>query len=127
MHKHIETVEKAEEKRHKTTRTYSKKREEEKRTIPIKVYVNQEEFKLLKSKAEQVGRDNSVYCREVALGIKFITIRETERWGALGRLGRQFMDYKKEVEQKEGVNPQIIDLLQEIIHELKKLRSEIIP
>jgi hypothetical protein len=55
-----------------------------------------------------------------------ITSKDSQRWGILSKLGRQFIKFKNEV-KREGMNhDEMVELLNEILREIKLLREDIL-
>jgi hypothetical protein len=109
-----------------SSRIYHKKNDREKRSILVKIYVNEEEKKQLDKDAQMVGKDLSKFCRELYLQKKMITSKDSQRWGILSKLGRQFIKFKNEV-KREGMNhDEMVELLNEILREIKLLREDIL-
>jgi hypothetical protein len=115
-----------EKKQRASSRIYHKKNDREKRSIPVRMYVNEEEKKQLNKDAQMVGKDLSTFCRELYLQKKMITSKDSQRWGILSKLGRQFIKFKNEVKREGMDNEEMIGLLNEILSEIKLLREELL-
>jgi hypothetical protein len=109
-----------------SSRIYHKKNDREKRSILVKIYVNEEEKKQLDKDAQMVGKDLSKFCRELYLQKKMITSKDSQRWGILSKLGRQFIKFKNEVKIEGMKHDEMIGLLNEILSEIKLLREDIL-
>jgi hypothetical protein len=109
-----------------SSRIYHKKNDREKRSIPVRMYVNEEEKKQLDKDAQMVGKDLSTFCRELYLQKKMITSKDSQRWGILSKLGRQFIKFKNEVKREGMDNDEMIGLLNGILSEIKLLREELL-
>jgi hypothetical protein len=115
-----------EKKQRVSSRIYHKKNDREKRSIPVRMYVNEEEKKQLDKDAQMVGKDLSTFCRELYLQKKMITSKDSQRWGILSKLGRQFIKFKNEVKREGMDHNEMTGLLNEILSEIKLLREELL-
>ncbi len=108
------------------SRIYHKKAEMERRSVVLKVYTTQEEKKQLEVNAKRVGRDVSTFFRELGLDKRMITSKDSQRWGILGKLGSQFIDFRNDVRKESGDYNKMIVLMDEILNEIKLLREDIL-
>jgi hypothetical protein len=115
-----------EKKQRVSSRIYHKKNDREKRSIPVRMYVNEEEKRQLDKDAKMVSKDLSTFCRELYLDKKMITSKDSQRWGILSKLGRQFIKFKNEVKREKVDDDKMIGLLNDILSEIKLLREELL-
>lgn len=106
-------------------RMYSHTSEAEKRTEEVKVRFNLSELKTVQENAARSGKLPSVYCREVALGKEQVEVKNIERWGNLGRLGKEFLETKRMLQQRPETLEHLMELLEEAVQEIKALRREL--
>lgn len=109
-----------------SSRIYHKKSDGEKRSIVVRMYVNEEEKRQLNKDAKMVSKDLSTFCRELYLDKKMITSKDSQRWGILSKLGRQFIKFKNEVKREKVDDDKMIGLLNDILSEIKLLREELL-
>jgi hypothetical protein len=109
-----------------SSRIYHKKSDGEKRSIVVRMYVNEEEKRQLDKDAKMVSKDLSTFCRELYLDKKMITSKDSQRWGILSKLGRQFIKFKNEVKREKVDDDKMIGLLNDILSEIKLLREELL-
>jgi hypothetical protein len=64
-----------------SSRIYHKKNDREKRSILVKIYVNEEEKKQLDKDAQMVGKDLSKFCRELYLQKKNDNLKRFTKMG----------------------------------------------
>jgi plasmid stability protein len=126
MDKREELNKKIEKKGGVISRVSYRKVDEEKRSIVVKMYTTQEEKKQLELKAKRVGKELSVYCREVCLEQRMIATKDSQRWGILGKLGSQFIEFKNEVKGEEVNHPGMVQVLDKILNEIKLLREDLL-
>jgi len=108
------------------SRVNYRKIDEEKRSVVVKMYTTQEEKKQLELKAKRVGKELSVYCREVCWEQRMVAAKDSQRWGILGKLGSQFIEFKNEIKGEEVNYPGMVQVLDEILNEIKLLREEVL-
>ena len=108
------------------SRVNYRKIDEEKRSVVVKMYTTQEEKKQLELKAKRVGKELSVYCREVCWEQRMVSAKDSQRWGILGKLGSQFIEFKNEIKGEEVNYPGMVQVLDEILNEIKLLREEVL-
>jgi hypothetical protein len=126
MDKVITLKKEAEKKGGVRSRIYQKKAEMERRSVVLKVYTTHEEKKQLEANAKRVGRDVSTFFRELGLDKRMITSKDSQRWGILGKLGSQFIQFRNDVRKGSGDHHRMIELLSEILNEIKLLRKDIL-
>lgn len=106
-------------------RVYLRREPEQLRQQVIKLRCTIEESERILQSALRSGMPVSVYCREVALSKEVKPVKNMERWGNLGRLGTELVKTRELLVQGDACDVRVLDLIVEILSELKKLREEL--
>jgi hypothetical protein len=105
------------------------------RTKVVKVRFDEKELEKLRKFAETTGKSLSAYIRESIFDSPPTPTKNTQRWGALGELGNEFLELRDEMMLDRSndnqlmsyfVAKRLLDTCEKILCEIASLREELL-